>query len=205
MSQDPQPTVTHIAVWEQAGGKIERFPVKDVQWSFLSISDMFVTWRKDGSALLYVSHPPEVVFTDLMELTLDGKVTHLARHDGNYIYGIRAEAPDGTIYFEATSDKQNTRRLMHTLPAGGAEVVCAYIGMYCALDGSRLITIRNQEIQIADLATGSIKRVSFQGKEEVLDAVSDSVSHNVMLSPDGQWLAVRDPNNGTFHFIRVKE
>jgi hypothetical protein len=25
-----------------------------------------------------------------------------------------------------------------------------------------------------------------------------------MLSPDGQWLAVREYNNGTFHFLKVK-
>lgn len=204
-SDDPQPTVTQIAFWERAGGKVQRFPVQDVQWSFASISDMFVAWRKDSSALLYVSHPPEVVFTDLTEITLDGKTTHLARNDGNFIYGIRAEAADGSLYVETTSDRQHSERLIRTLPGGGSEVVCAYIDMLCALDRSRLITIHGKELEIKNLTTGSTKRVSFHGKEEVIDAVSNTVSHNVMLSPDGGWLAVRDPNNGTFHFLRIKD
>jgi hypothetical protein len=198
-SPDPQPEPYRGAIWERATGKIDRFGISPVWWG-----SMWLYWRRDNSAVLYMSHPEQEAYSELFQLEMNGKSTMMARHDGNYIYGIRAESIDGSLYYEATSDEQHQSKLTRRYPDGRLEIACDYMRLNCYVDQvGRLVNVHAGEIIVQDLTTGTIKRAPTPPYSRIGENRLN-VGDNVLISPDGRWIAFRDLDGGAFDFIRVK-
>jgi hypothetical protein len=185
-SGEPKPIPYALVAWDGTMPSDYLYMNEHQVYPMAWRQDTHLTWRKDGTAVLYAGHAldnPEQ--TALHQLSLmDRKTTTLGRH---YWYGgiqVNAESADGSIYYQVSGHTgQNVSTLVRRHPDGQLEILREGLPLWnqetrsgWRVDATgRLIVTENGTTTVEDLSTG--------------DTFKASTPFDAAISPDSKWVA----------------